>query len=52
MRYAKTFFAALTLTLIAAAAMPKPAENLSEASIEYPDGTTVTIEYPDGTVVR
>ena len=53
MRYAKTFFAALALALIAAAAVkPTPAAQDVSTSVRYPDGTTVTTWYPDGRVVQ
>lgn len=52
MRYVKTFFAALALAFVAAAAAkPTPAADVS-TSVRYPDGTTVTTWYPDGRVVQ
>lgn len=43
MRYAKTFFAALALTLVAGAATTPAAQNLTNASIEFDNGDLLII---------
>lgn len=51
MRYAKTFFAALALTLVAGAATTPAVQNLGTASVEFENGDILIIIGDDFIVI-